>query len=550
VSARAVVGVLVVALVGWFGYRFVSDRTGTDCGNPVTLRVAAAPDIAPVLSAFAGTLSGTQRNAGEYCYTVQVAATDPARVATALSGKVGAQQPDVWVPDSSYWLARVAGGGQTAPKSSGVVAGSPVVIALAEPVARSLGWPDRPVGWSQLAAGNTAARLRIGIPDPSRSPVGVSALLGVNAATVQAGKPTPATVAAIRALAANVSGQASELFAKLPQSADAASVAGAIGGFPASEQSVTAFNATKPSVAAVPIYPSPASPSLDYPYLVTADRSPGAAAAAEKFHVLLQSPEAVAALTRAGFRTASGGTGAGFPAGGGVKSGIVSPVPLPGLRTVTQAIGIWATLTLPSRLLSVVDVSGSMSELVPGTNQTRMQVTISASLQVLGLYADASTIGLWVFSTNMDGQRDYRQLVPVGPLDTNRAPLAAALSKLQVKQGGATGLYDTVLAAYREMTAHWDPARSNAISIFTDGQNEDGNGISRAALLAELTKLYNPDKPVRLIFLGLGPEVNAEELAQIARVTHGLSFISRDPGKIGDIFLEAVSARVCQAASC
>ena len=545
---RAVVGILVLALIGWLGFRYVSDRVGAGgCDHPVTLRVAAAPDIAPVLSAYAGSLSQTQRNAGDYCYSVQVSAVDPGRVVTQLSGQVSDAQPDVWVPDSAYWLARITRGGQDAPKNDGSVASSPVVIALAEPVARSLGWPTKPIGWSRLA-GSTA--LRIGIPDPSRSPVGVSALLGVNAATVQGGKPTPATVAAIRALAANVSTQAGDLYAKLPQSADAASVSSAIGGFPASEQSVAAYNAQKPPVSAIPVYPAPASPSLDYPYLVTAGRSAGAAAAAEKFHSLLGTPQVVTALTRAGFRTPSGGTGSEFPVGSGLKSGIVSPVPLPAVRTLTQAIGIWATLTLPSRLLSIVDVSGSMAELVPGTTQTRMQVTISASLQVLGLYADASTLGLWVFSTNLDGQRDYKQLVPIGPLASNRAPLAAALSKLQVKQGGATGLYDTVLAAYREMTAHWDPARSNAISIFTDGQNEDSNGISRAALLSELTKLYNPDKPVRLIFLGLGPEVNAEELAQIARVTHGLSFISRDPGKIGDIFLEAVSARVCQAASC
>jgi Ca-activated chloride channel homolog len=546
-----VVGILVIALVGWLGFRFVSDRVGGgSCDNPATLRVAAAPDIAPVLTNYAAGLTDTQRNAGDYCYRVQVSAVDPVRVARELSGPVGDQQPDAWVPDSSYWLSQVARGGQPAATSSGSIASSPVVIALAEPVARSLGWPDKPIGWSQLAAGNTAARLRIGIPDPARSPVGVSALLGVNAATVQAGRPTPATVAALRALAANVSSQASDLYAKLPQSADAATLASSLGGFPASEQSVAAYNGQKPSVVAVPVYPSPASPSLDYPYLVTAGRSGGVAAAAAKFHTLLQSDDAAALLTRAGFRTASGGTGSDFPAGGGVRSGIVAPVPLPAVRTLTQAVGIWSTLTLPSRLLSIVDVSESMSELVPGTQLTRIQVTIAASLQVLGLYADASTIGLWVFSTHLDGARDYRSLVPVGPLVANRAPLASALSKLQVKQGGATGLYDTVLAAYKEMSAHWDPARSNAISIFTDGQNEDDNGISRATLLAELTKLYNPDKPVRLIFLGLGPDVNADELAQIARATHGLSFISRDPSKIGDIFLEAVSARVCQAASC
>jgi Ca-activated chloride channel homolog len=538
--------VVIVALVGWLGVHYAVHRArAADCGSGrVTLRVAAATDIAPVLAAVAA-------GRHEQCSTVQVTVADPAKVAAALSGKVGDTQPDVWVPDSSYWLTRIAPGGQPAPRQAAAVASSPVVIALSEPVARTLGWPGRPVGWGQLLATNaSAAQLRIGIPDPARSPVGVSALLAVNAVTVKDGKPSPATVAALRALAANVAGQASDLYAKLPQSADETAVAKALGGFPASEQSVAAYNAQKPAVPAVPVYPDPASPSLDYPYLVTAGRSPAAADAAQRFLSALQAPDSAHALTRAGFRTASGGTGSDFPTGGGLKAGILNPVPLPAARVLAQTVGIWSTLTLPSQLLALIDVSGSMGELVPGTNLTRMQVTVSASLQSLGLYGDESAIGLWVFSTHLDGNRDYHEVVPIAPLSANRAALAAAIGKLQVKQGGATGLYDTVLAAYKELTARWDPARANTITVFTDGQNEDDNGISRATLLSELGKLYDPARPVRIVFLGLGPDVNADELAQIAKVTHGQSFVSRDPGRIGEIFLEAVSTRVCQAATC
>jgi ABC-type molybdate transport system substrate-binding protein len=552
VSVRAVAAVIVLALVSWFGVRYVVHRAGAgDCGSgTITLRVAAAPDIAPVLASVAGSLAGAQRHAGQYCYTAQVSVADPAKTATALSGKVSDTQPDVWVPDSSYWLSRLAGG-QDAPVRSASVASSPVVIALADPVARKLGWPDRAIGWRQLlATGGGAPGPQLGMPDPAGSPVGVSALLAVSAVTVKDGRPTAATVAAMRSLAANVSTVASDLYGKLPQSADAATVARSLGGFPATEQSVAAYDAQHPAVTAVPVYPEPASPSLDYPYLVTAGRSGQTSAAAQRFLSILQSPEASQALTRAGFRTASGSTGAGFPAGSGLRPGIVAPVPLPAAKAVAQTVGVWATLTLPSRLLALIDVSGSMSELVPGTNLSRMQVTISASLQSLGLYADNSAIGLWTFSTHLDGDKDYRQVVPIAPLAANRAALAAAIGKLRVKQGGATGLYDSVLAAYKELTANWDPARSNAITVFTDGENEDDNGISRATLLSELGKLYDPAKPVRIIFLGLGPDVNADELAQIAKVTHGQSFVSRDPGKIGEIFLEAVSARVCQAASC
>jgi hypothetical protein len=550
---RALVGVVVVALLGWFGVRFVADRVSTsDCsGGNLTVNVAAAPDIAPVLTQVADSLTGAQRHAGRYCYTARVSATDPVRVAAALSGQAGDSQPDVWVPDSSYWLGRArADGGRGLPASAPSVASSPVVMALAEPVARKLGWPNAKVGWARLLGGSPGSAVRIGIPDPARSPVGISALLAVSAMTTKDGRPSTATVAVLRQLSANVSALSGDLFGKLPQAADPASLGKALGGFPATEQSVSAYDAGRPPVPAVPLYPEPASPGLDYPYVVSTGLSEAVNGAAQKFLAALQSPDAVRALTGAGFRTPSGGTGPAFPTAEGISSDIIAPVPMPDAAAVAQTVGMWSTLTLPTRLLSVVDVSGSMGEDVAGTGQTRLQLTLSAALQGLGLYSDDSEIGLWTFSTNLDGNRDYRELVPIGPLSSQRAALAAAIARIQVQKGGATGLYDTVLAAYQRVSRNWDPARSNALLVFTDGQNEDPRGISRATLLAELGKLYNRQRPVRIVFLGLGPDVNADELSAIAGVTRGLAIVTRDPGKIREIFLQALAVRPCQPPNC
>lgn len=561
-SLRAVAGIVVLAVLGWFGFRFAADRLRTDgcAGGSVTLHIAAAPDIAPALADMAGSLGGTDRRAGSACYTVRVSTADPVRTAATLAGQSGDTRPDVWVPDSSYWLARArADGGADLPATGASVASTQVVIALAEPVARKLGWPNARLGWSRLlgggAAGGTASSaagsgVRIGMPDPSRSPVGISALLAVDALTAKDGRPGPETVAALRRLSDNVSALPGDLFGKLPQAADPVSVGKALGGFPATEQSVSAYNAGHPAVPAVAVYPQPASPSLDYPYVVASGLSGTMNAAAQKFLTVLQSPDAARVLTAAAFRTPSGGTGPAFPSGEGIDTDILAPVPLPDPTTVAQAVGMWSTLTLPSRMLAVVDVSGSMGEPVPGGTQTRLQVTQSAALQGLGLYSDDSEIGLWTFSTNLDGARDYREVVPIGPLSTQRATLASAFSRIQVKQGGATGLYDTVLAGYQRVSRDWDPARSNTLLVFTDGQNEDPQGISRDTLLRELRKLYDKDRPVRIVFLGLGPDVNAEELNAIAAATRGLAIVTRDPGGIRDIFLQAVAVRPCQPPNC
>jgi hypothetical protein len=546
---------VLVALLGWFGIRFVAERvsSGGECvGPPVTLKIAAAPEIAPVLTQVAEKLSHVDRHLAARCYSVRVNSMDPARVATALEGKADTQ-PDVWLPDSSFWLARVRGDGvSTVPERGISVASSPVVIALSEPVARSLGWPNAKLSWPRLLTGNSAVQnMRLGIPDPVRNPVGVSAVLAISSLTAKDGKPSPATVSLLRQLSGNVSALSNDLFGKLPAAADPVSIGKGLGGFPASEQAVASYDAQHPVVPVVPVYqPVSASAGLDYPYVPSTTLAAPGRVAANRFLGVLQRSEASQMLNAAGFRTPSGGTGRDFPASHGLDTGILGPAPLSDTGRVAQAIGVWNTITLPTRLLSVVDVSGSMNEEVPGTRQSRMQITINAWMQTIGLFADDSEMGLWVFSTNLGGGRDYRELVPIGPLSTQRSALAGATTRIQAKEGGGTGLYDTVLAAYQRVSEHWDPARSNAVAVFTDGENSDDHGISRSALLAELKKRYDPKKPVRIVFLGMGPDVDAAELAQIAKATHGLSFVARDPSKMRDIYLQALAARVCQPPNC
>src|SRR5262245_8776754 len=101
-------------------------------------------------------------------------------------------------------------------------------------------------------------------------------------------------------------------------------------------------------------------------------------------------------------------------------------------------------------MLAVIDVSGSMLEKVPtagGIN--REQVTLEAARQGLGLFDDSWAVGLWTFSTLMDGSKDYLQLCPIEPLSVQRTKLLQSLGGIKPKPNGDTALYDTMLAAYQ-----------------------------------------------------------------------------------------------------
>jgi hypothetical protein len=174
---------------------------------------------------------------------------------------------------------------------------------------------------------------------------------------------------------------------------------------------------------------------------------------------------------------------------------------------------------------------------------TREAVTVAAAQAGLGLFDDRWALGLWTFSTDMVGTRPYKQLVPIGPLSTGRTAMQNALRTVQPIPDGNTGLYDTVLAGYKQMQSGWDPSRVNSIVIMTDGQNDNPGGITLTTLLAQIKKIADPAKPIEVIALGIGPGVDKTELQKITSATGGGVFLAQDPSMIAGIFLQAIALR-------
>ena len=136
-----------------------------------------------------------------------------------------------------------------------------------------------------------------------------------------------------------------------------------------------------------------------------------------------------------------------------------------------------------ANLLVVVDVSGSMADPAPGTKKPLISLVSQGVEQVGALMPDDSRVGLWEFGARLDAPRDYRVIVADRPLDAvQRDRLNAAARKLKALNTG-TGLYDTILAAYRAQLANFSSDMPTEVMVFTDGRNEDDpNSISLTAL--------------------------------------------------------------------
>jgi hypothetical protein len=564
-STAAIVAALVAVAAGAFVlYR---QLVSPGCSGQAPLTVAAAPEIAPAIQSVAARLVEQRAEVDGVCVAIQVTAKDPADVAAAIASgqgvtlngvglpSGGTEMPDVWVPDSVTWLVRLgaAAPGFTVGEAPSI-ARSPVVVAMPEPVATGMGWPTKKLTWPallQLMTTNT--QLHVGIVEPTRDAAGLSGLLALGAAASAAPNGQAATTGALRSLAAGRSALRQELLARFPRSADPAAIASALGAAALSEQSVIAYNAAKPPIALAALYLEPAPLPLNYPFAVLPTIDPARAAVADKLRAALAEPAFRDLLATAGLRGADGSAGASFSAPPGAPSRIETPVPTASSTApaagvfganVDRALSTWTAVTLPARMLAVIDVSGSMLAPVPTAgNATREQVTLEAARRGLGLFDDSWAVGLWTFSTELDGPRDYRQLVPIGPLANQRGQLLSALGSIKPQPTGDTGLYDTILAAYQTVQKDWDPGRVNSVVMLTDGANDDRNGISLEALLAKLKQAADPKRPIQVVIIGIGDGVSVNELGQITKATGGGVFVAKDPAKIGDIFLKAISLR-------
>ncbi|MBM2618720.1 substrate-binding domain-containing protein [Actinoplanes sp. LDG1-06] len=570
---------LVVVLGGsYYGYQQLSDN---GCSGSIRLTVAATSEVASSIDQVAQRWVQDGANVDGTCVAVAVEDIDSAIMAAAVAGQhkvvlagVGTapesvKVPDIWVPDSSTWILRLKSEAPGfVPSDSKPIAQSPIVLAMPQPVAEqpAIGWPNKKLGWAQLMQLMlTSTSLQTGVTEPTRDAAGLSGLLALGQAAGAGDKGQQAKVQAIKRLATDASTKRDELIGRFPRSADPNDIGNSLSAAPVSEADVVTYNSGKPPVPLVAMYLEPSPMPLDYPFAVMPQVDLQKQQAAAGLRAQLASATFKNALGAAGLRAPDGSFGAGFsrplgapdasPAvsnsvGGTTENGGTAAAGLDA-SALSQVIGSWNAITQPGRVLAVFDVSGSMNQKVPtANNQTRAAVTRKAAAAGLQMFDDKWAVGVWLFSTELVGKRPWKQIVPISPLASARGELQASIDQIIPKENGDTGLYDTVLDAYKNVKASWQPGRVNSVILFTDGKNENDDGIKIEQLLSELKRLNDPRKPIRLVIIGIGDQVDENELQTIVKATPaGGVFVTKDPARMSSIFVEAIGRRTGAAGS-
>ncbi len=491
--------VLLVLAGSVFGVRMVSSSpktTAPACTGPLTtLTVGADPSAVRWLTPLAESYTGAHRTVDGRCVGATVRELTLSQAQQALRPVPFAglgRPPDVWVPESTTTVNLVRARPENArvlAVATNPIASSPIVLAAPTDAARALaarmpaGRPlqladllalaRNPAGWGQPGVDRPDwGAVRFSTADPGSTTLGASLLVAaagaltgtpprdVRAATFGRVEAKQGLLAFVRSMA-SAPPSSGALFAAVEKASTTTDVLSRVGVLAAYEKDVWRYNSESPAVLLQAAYPLGGQLAADYPFIVpnatwidAADRR-----AAGDLQAWLLSPAVQDRLAGYGLRRADGSAGPELTAGElGLSRAPLPPDPLRAPDGPAAARSAWRLVTQRVSVLALFDVSGSMNEHVPGTRQTKLEIAKAAAQTSLGFFDGQDAIGLWEFSRTLDGDKDYRELVPLGlaaqPVDgfPDRRVASVAAYRTMVART-ATGLYDSVLAAYENTLA-------------------------------------------------------------------------------------------------
>jgi Ca-activated chloride channel homolog len=529
--------VVVIAVLGAgaFGVRQLIDaQASSSCGPDDAAQVVVTPAITAAMQRLAESyLESDHGVAG--CAELAVRGAPGAEVVTTIGTS---EAPDLWVPDSSLWSQRLEDPTTVRPLAQ--VAVSPLVVVAPRSVASDLGWPDGEYSWRQIIGDDRARMI-----DPGTTSEGFAGLLSVRNSLGDDLDEVQLVGALARAAQSAVS-NVQEAYDGLADDESPTVI------FPASEQSVVDYNHHAEGDGVVALYPVEGTLAFDFPALAVPGEDGTVPDVVSGFVDYIGTAEAIGVLHDEGFRSADGVASATAGVYDGTQSAMPELFEDPDAEDLAALSQQWAALSQQMRMLTVIDVSGSMNNVTPN-GDSRIELTRDAAGAAIQLLSPTSEVGLWIFSVLLDPPDHHRELYPVSRLDqgdgeqTRFDELVAALEELPALVGGGTALYDTTIAAFRHMNDTYDPDKVNSVVLMTDGRDEDhAESIGLDALLDALAAEFDPEAPVPIITIGISSEADMESLERISEATGTTAYLAENPEDIGEVFMRAMIERQCR----
>ena len=568
-----------------------------DPGDCVTVDMAVSPEKIDLLTDLAGEFNQSdQAQVDGRCVFVRPASKSSGAAMQVLAGgwqneQAEGPRPVIWSPASSAWgavlnqLRADRGEPEMAPPGRPFML-SPLVIAMPQPMAEALGYPEEALGWSdilELARNDEGwaaydhpewGPFRLGKTNPNFSTSGLSALIAQTyAATGSTEELTSEDLARdeVNTFARDIEsavvhyGDTTLTFLNNLARNDARGTALTYASAVAVEEvSLINYNRgnpdgvleageelIEPKVPLVGIYPEEGTLFSDNPFFildaewVTAEQR----TAAGLFEDFVQRPENQQRVLEFGFRPGNPEVAIGAPITADLGVDPQQPqttLEVPEPQVLVELLRRWDAQRKAARVLMVLDVSGSMGEPAGGgSNATKLELAIDAASSSLDQFQDRDEVGLRIFSTEIDqagSPTDFLDLVPVGPMGEQREQIRQRLEGLIPVLG--TPLYDVTADSYDAMTESYAPDKINAVVLLSDGRNDDPEGeLDLSGLLERLGagSEGRQSQPVRVFPIAYGSDADLATLQRIADATNAAVYDASDPRSIRKVFDAVIS---------
>lgn len=576
-----------------------------DPGDCIVVDAAISPEKIDLVTDLAQTFNASpEAQDGDRCWFIDPRRKSSGAGATALySGwdpEIDGPQPVIWSPAASSWGAVVntrleqSGEQPFVPTDFQRFMLTPLVIAVPEPMAEALGYPEEQIGWAdvlQLARSQTGwadfghpewGPFRLGKTNPNFSTSGLSALIAQTyAATGKTDGLTSEDLArpevidfatGVESAVVHYGDTTLTFLNNLYREDQRGTSLTYVSAVAVEEKSVIDYNSGNPDgvldpgeeprpprIPLVAIYPEEGTLFSDNPFFVLtapwvdADEAEGA----ERFADFVGQPENQERVLEFGFRPANPSVAVGSPV---VAANGVDPaqpttlLQVPEPAVMLDLLDRWETQRKRAKVLLVIDVSGSMSEPADpaaGGFPTRLDLAKEAAISALDLFSPDDEVGLRIFTTDIQQTGDpndtFVDLVPYGRVGDIREELRRRIDELIPLNG--TPLYDVTAESYATASAeeNFDPARINAVVLLTDGVNDDGEPTDDDRQLDELLADLRAGgegqatRPVRVFTIAYSADAAAGVLRRIAEASTAAAYTSTDPTSIDQVLTAVVS---------
>jgi Ca-activated chloride channel family protein len=518
----------------------ITGRSGVP-GNALQIEVAANTSLSAWLTAAAENFNAdrVKTSSGEPVYVI----IDPLEAGQAVVDITGGKRdPALWIPDNTTWVDILADQGQPAYQSDcSSLAQSPLVIGMWRPVAETLGWPGRELGWldiGSLAAdpsswayysgGQFGDKLRLGHTHPGLSASGASTLLAVvQAAQSKAQAVTlediqqPIVQASVSAFEGAVSWFSSDPDALA--SAMRARGVSYLGAGIMYESDVIHYSEGDPQI--VPIYPFEGTFMATHPACINTALDAVQQEGAASFRSYLLGEEGQRLALENGLRPVNQQVPLGAPLDEAHGVDLSQPAVIfdqAGVNATYAVQDLWQSSRKAVNLVMLLDTSGSMS----GDKLASVQ---DAAVQFINQMGDKDYLTLIEFS----GSRP-QTLIEHALIANDRDQAALTIRRLTAT--GKTPLYDALGYGAQVIERTNSAQTSNVMVVLSDGMDTSSQQYSFddqliQAVIANDTTIFT---------IAYGSDADQELLNDLATKANG-NFYLGDEASIAEIY-DAMSA--------